>query len=144
MKIKYWLYRINNLEYHFNETFPWDRKKGNENCNMNIDNIRVISNEQSSKVSIAFKVTLISHYDNVDEEFRLIKFDYKYIFDMEDFPLNDAEYINNFVFKHGLEAALFSVKDVIKKITDLDYQPRINVNMIAVPFDAENESTENI
>lgn len=136
MKISYKFFNINNLNYKFNQKAV-SGEKVSETYHFNIESTTVTSNRENKIALIELKIKVNTELDGVQDIFRSLTFDFNYIYQIEDFENLSDEEIQKFMVNHGLESAISAVKDVIKNITSIDYQPTINIDIPKFPMDME-------
>jgi len=62
---------------------------------------------------------------------------------MEDFEELSDEDIQNFIIENGLASAVSAIKDVVKNITSIDYQPTINIDIPKFPISTSKQVEDN-
>ncbi|MDC2804850.1 hypothetical protein [Leuconostoc suionicum] len=139
MNILYKLYNVNNLSYKFdNSVIKGDNL--DETYELNMKGTAFNINKQNNIAIIKLNILVNSLLNESDDVFRTLSFDYNHVYKINDYESMSDDEIRDFVIKHGLENAMSSVKDVIKRITDIDYQGRMLVDIPEFPLNVTFDS----
>lgn len=134
MNISYKFFNINNLEYKFNPKIVIE-DQSSETYHFNLISTTVKANRTNEIAFIELKVEVKTELEGSEEEFRSLSFDFNYVYEIEDFEEVSDDEIQDFIIQYGFENAISAVKDFIKNITSIDYQPAINVDIPKFPMD---------
>lgn len=140
MNISYKVFNINNLEYKFNPEIP-SQETFSETYHFNLNSTTVKVNRSNEVAFIELKIEVKTELGGRNEEFRSLSFDFNYIYKMGEFEKLSDDEIQDFVIKYGFENAISAVKDVIKHITSIDYQPTINIDIPSFPMQKPERMT---
>lgn len=134
MNISYKFFNVNNLEYKFNPDIA-SKDNFSETYHFNLNSTTVKANRDNEIAVIELKIDVKTELEGSEEEFRSLSFDFNYAYKIEDFEKFSDDKIHDFVIQYGFENAISAVKDFIKNITSIDYQPTINVDIPKFPMD---------
>ncbi|QEA44170.1 hypothetical protein FGL83_05615 [Leuconostoc lactis] len=143
MNISYKFFYINNLTYKFDQNNGFDVNKFSEAYNFNIKSTVVNVNRNNSAALIELEIALDTKLESIGKTFRSLSFDFYYGYQMEDFEELSDEDIQNFIIENGLASAVSAIKDVVKNITSIDYQPTINIDIPKFPISTSKQVEDN-
>lgn len=143
MNISYKFFYINNLTYKFDQNNGFDINKFSEAYNFNIKSTVVNVNRNNSAALIELEIALDTKLESIGKTFRSLSFDFYYGYQMEDFEELSDEDIQNFIIENGLASAVSAIKDVVKNITSIDYQPTINIDIPKFPISTSKQVEDN-
>ncbi|USI45363.1 hypothetical protein [Leuconostoc mesenteroides] len=133
MHISYQLYNVNNLNYKFDNTII-KTDKISESYQFNIKSTTITVDRSNNITIIHFDISVTTTLSDGGEVFRDISFDFNYVFSISDYNNLSDDQIREFIIEHGLESALAGVKDTILKISNIDYQPKLVVDIPEFPI----------
>lgn len=133
MNISYQLYNVNNLSYKFDNTII-KTDKISESYQFNIKSTTITVDRTNSIAIIHLDISVTTTLNEEGEIFRDISFDFNYVFSIKNYGNLSDDQIREFIIEHGLESALTGVKDTILKISNIDYQPKLIVDIPEFPI----------